>query len=182
MERDPTRAMLEEEKVGPRLVVVAPSLALEISIEEAPDENPELHLHPAGQGFWAARMAGRLGARVRLCTTLGGETGEVIKALVQRAGLKLEVVRTDQAASAYIEDHREERVDQIVSTPIVPLGRHEIDELFGMALAAGLSGDAVLITGPAVPRSCGRTSIAAWSEICARTTSLSTIHSRPMWM
>jgi 1-phosphofructokinase len=150
-ERDPTRARPEEKKVGPMLVVVAPSLALEVAVEKAPDEKPELHLHPAGQGFWVARMAGRLGARVRLCTTLGGETGEVIRALVDRAELELEVIRGDQAASAYIEDHREERANQIVSTPVVPLGRHELDELFEMALAAGLSSDAVLVTGPLLP-------------------------------
>jgi 1-phosphofructokinase len=133
---------------GPPLVVMAPSLVLEISVERSPADETEIHIHAGGQGFWVARLAHALGAQVRLCTTLGGESGVVLRGLVERTGFALEAVRSGHVTATYIEDRRgEERIDLAV-TPVPPLGRHEIDELYGMTLAGGLNSDGVLITGP----------------------------------
>ena len=41
-----------------------------------------MHLHPAGQGVWVARMAGELGADPVLCGFIGGETGKVLQPLL----------------------------------------------------------------------------------------------------
>jgi 1-phosphofructokinase len=133
---------------GPQLVVMAPSLMLEISLERSPADETEIHLHAGGQGFWVARMAHGLGAQVRLCTTLGGESGEVLRGLVERTGFALQAVRSGHFTASYIEDRRGEERTELGATPVPPLGRHEIDELYGMTLAAGLDSDGVLITGP----------------------------------
>lgn len=66
---------------GPRITVFAPALILTVVVERHGDAD-ELHLHAGGQGLWIARMASALGARLTLCTALGGETGQVLAALL----------------------------------------------------------------------------------------------------
>ena len=46
----------------PDICVFAPSPILTITIERGPEDVPDVHLHPGGQGFWVARMAAQLGA------------------------------------------------------------------------------------------------------------------------
>ena len=150
-ERDPVNGTDESQGSVPELAVVAPSLLLEVAVERSSDGQDEIHLHAGGQGFWVARMAARLGAKVRLCTTLGGEPGDVLVRLVERADVELDVIRAAHATPALVQDRRENEPHQVGAAPVPPLGRHEVDELFEMALAAGMSSDAVLLTGPRVP-------------------------------
>ena len=63
----------------PSIVVFAPSPLLTITVEAAGTPRQEIHLHAGGQGFWVARMAALLGARVSLCCALGGESGAVLQ-------------------------------------------------------------------------------------------------------
>jgi hypothetical protein len=154
--RDRTRSIVtsclqsrsRQAREGPQLVVMAPSLVLEISVERSPADETEIHIHAGGQGFWVARLAHALGAQVRLCTTLGGESGVVLRGLVERTGFALEAVRSGHVTATYIEDRRGEEPIDLAVTQVPPLGRHEIDELYGMTLAGGLNSDGVLITGP----------------------------------
>jgi 1-phosphofructokinase len=132
----------------PRMVVVAPSLLITVTIERAPDGQDEIHQHPGGQGFWVARMASALGGRVRLCSVIGGESGHVLAALLDHHDVALDAVGASQTTPAYVDDRRAEDRNRVAESPAPPLGRHEVDELYAMALGAGLDADAVLLTGP----------------------------------
>jgi 1-phosphofructokinase len=130
------------------VVVFAPSLSLSITIEASAGGDDEIHLHAAGQGFWVSRMAGLLGARVVLCTTVGGETGEVLGHLASESGVEVHAVESSQASHAYLQDRRRGERDELAASVVPDLGRHEVDQLYGLALSEGLSADAVLLTGP----------------------------------
>jgi 1-phosphofructokinase len=133
---------------GPRLAVVAPSLIVTITVERSPDGADEIHLHAGGQGFWVARMASALGARVRLCTVLGGEGGQALRGLLADEDIVLDAVAAPLDTPAYIDDRREGKRVRFATSPVQPLGRHEVDELFAMAIGAGIDADAVLLGGP----------------------------------
>jgi 1-phosphofructokinase len=65
----------------PRIAIFAPDPLLSVTIEARGDAD-ELHLHPAGQGVWVARMAAELGAMPVLCSLVGGETGATLLPLL----------------------------------------------------------------------------------------------------
>jgi 1-phosphofructokinase len=131
----------------PSLVVFAPSPLLTITVEAAGTSRPEIHLHAGGQGFWVARMAALLGAKVSLCCALGGESGAVLRVLIARENV--EVLSMECAASngVYIHARRGGVREQLARTECKRLSRHEADELYGLALSAALDADAALLTG-----------------------------------
>jgi 1-phosphofructokinase len=132
----------------PRSVAVfAPSPVLTVTIE-AGVEDPEIHLHAGGQGVWVARMAAHLGAEVSLCVPLGGETGQVLKSLLAADRITVLAVEVGGANGAYVHDRRQGRRDEIAKTSSSELHRHELDDLYGVALTAGLEAGAMLLTGP----------------------------------
>ena len=130
------------------LAVFAPSPAVTITVEPSPGEEPDIHLHAGGQGFWVAHMAARLGARVSLCAPLGGETGTVLESLLAVDGISVLSVDTEGANGAYLHDRRSGERRVIAETSSPSLARHELDDLYGITLASGLDSDAVLVTGP----------------------------------
>ncbi|HET8975050.1 MAG TPA: PfkB family carbohydrate kinase [Solirubrobacterales bacterium] len=127
-----------------RLVVFDPSPALTVTVESGPD----IHLHGGGQGFWVARMAARLGAEVRLCVPLGGETGQVLSPLLAAEGITVVPVWVEGANGAYVHDRTSGSRTVIAETASPPLLRHELDDLYGVTLTAGLDADLTLLTGP----------------------------------
>jgi 1-phosphofructokinase len=142
--RDPIRPRLERAEVA----VFAPSPVLTVTVEQGAGEAPEVHLHAGGQGFWVARMAAGLGARVLLCVPLGGESGVVLRTLLGVGTIEVLPVRTAGANAAYIHDRRSGERRPIVETPSPPLRRHELDELYGIAATAGIEAGTMLLTGP----------------------------------
>jgi 1-phosphofructokinase len=133
---------------GEGVAVVAPSPVLTITVEAG----DEIHLHAGGQGFWVARMIARLGVPVTLCCALGGETGPVLRALVDRERVSLCTVTAGSGNGAYVHDHRGEAERRVVATTAAqPLQRHEADDLFGAALAQGLSAAVTVLTGTDPP-------------------------------
>jgi 1-phosphofructokinase len=58
-------------------------------------------------------------------------------------------VPTDRPNGAYIHDRRGAERQEIATTPSPTLTRHELDDLYGITLAAGLEADAVMVTGSA---------------------------------
>lgn len=91
-----------------RSAVFAPSPVVTVTIEAVGgDDHPEVHFHAGGQGIWIARMMHQLGATVTLCAALGGETGAVLRALIEREGLELRAVPSDSWNGAYVHDRRE---------------------------------------------------------------------------
>jgi 1-phosphofructokinase len=138
--------------LGPCSVAVfAPSPVVTITVEARPESEPEIHLHAGGQGFWVAQMAARLGAKVSLCAPLGGESGTVLGSLLGVEGISVLSVETEGANGAYIHDRRSGRREVVAETSSPSLTRHELDDLYGITLAAGLESDVVLITGTRNP-------------------------------
>ena len=129
------------------ITVFAPSPVLTITVENG-HANPEIHLHAGGQGFWVARMARRLGAEIRLCVPLGGETGTVLESLLAAGGIKLIPTRVGSANGAYLHDRRTGERKEIAQVHSPSLQRHELDDLYDATLAAGLTSELVLLTGP----------------------------------
>jgi len=129
-----------------RIAVFGPSPVLTVTIEPGADR-PEVHLHPGGQGFWVARMAANLGVKVSFCCALGGEPGGVLRALIGAEHLTLRTVDAGTANGVYVHDRRSGERVEVVSVESRPLDRHAVDELYGVALSAGLDANVTLITG-----------------------------------
>jgi 1-phosphofructokinase len=133
--------------IRPSLVVFAPSPILTITVEGAGTPRQEIHLHAGGQGFWVARLAALLGARVSLCCALGGEPGAVLRGLIERENVELLSVQCAAPNGVYIHLRRDGVRQQLARTDGKRLSRHEADELYGLALSAALDAGLVLLTG-----------------------------------
>ena len=148
----PVSESLSELPLAPCSVAVfAPSPVVTITVEADSGDEPDVHLHAGGQGFWVARMATRLGAKVTLCVPLGGESGTVLKSLLSAEGISVLSVVTEGSNGAYIHDRRSGTREVVAETSSPPLSRHELDDLYGVSLSAGLESDVALITGPRNP-------------------------------
>jgi len=130
-----------------QLAVFAPSPIVTVTVEESTAGGPEIHFHAGGQGFWMARMAARLGASVVLCAAVGGESGRVLRALLEEEGIELRSVSCRRSNGVYIHDRRNGERVEVAAVPSPALSRHEQDELFGVAVTAGLEYGVMLLTG-----------------------------------
>lgn len=130
--------------------VVGPSPFVTITVE-AGTSGPEVHVHAGGQGFWVARMLARLGVPVAFCTALGGETGRVLRVLVESEGIVLRHVQASAANGTYVHDRRGGDREPLVETESPLLTRHEVDELYGSALTTGLEMGLAVLAGTAHP-------------------------------
>lgn len=111
----------------------------------------DVHLHPGGQGVWVARMLKALGLDTHLCAPLGGETGEVLKTLINAEGLKLCQGPTTTGNGVSIHDRREGEPALLAKTEPAELARHEVDDLFSAALASGMATNISVLAGPMNP-------------------------------
>jgi 1-phosphofructokinase len=132
------------------LAVFAPSPLVTVTVERG-DPDPEIHFHAGGQGVWVAQLAGALGARVMLATTLGGESGRVLSAVLTAPGVEVHAVPIAAANGAYIHDRRSGRRQAVIEVPAPRLQRHEVDDLYGIALADALAAGVSCLTGPQHP-------------------------------
>ncbi len=124
----------------------SPSPLLTITIEPGTDRS-EVHLHAGGQGFWVARLAATLGAEVALCCALDGEPGRVLRALIEAEPIELRAAAGGTPNGVYIHDRRSGARAELVSVDSRQLERHATDELYGIAVGAGLDADVTMITG-----------------------------------
>ena len=130
---------------GPRIAIFAPDPLVAVIVEGRPDGADEIHLHPAGQGVWAARMAAELGAEPVLCGFAGGEAGAFLRCLLPSAELRL--VASNQPTGTYVVDRRGSR--EIIAQAFAgPHTRHEVDELVSTACAAALGADVLVVCNP----------------------------------
>ena len=138
--------------VGARVSVLAPSPLLTVTLEgtDGPGD-AEVHLHPGGQGFWIARLIGELGVDIVLCATFGGETGRVARSLLEAEPLRLRAVETAGVNGAYVDDRRGGERVRVGTMAPAGLSRHEVDELYGVALVEGLDATVSVLGGPSVP-------------------------------
>ena len=129
--------------------VFAPSIELGVVIERDVKGGlwGEIHLHPAGQGFWIARLLGQLGYRAVLCGPIGGESGAVIERLVPEWGVRLQSVHMSTSNASFIDDRRSGDRVLIAREARGPLHRHEVDDLYGRILELALSTAVTVVTG-----------------------------------
>ncbi|MFB7893402.1 1-phosphofructokinase family hexose kinase [Microbacterium sp. NPDC056044] len=130
------------------VTIFAPSPTLTVTVEEH-DGEPDIHLHAGGQGVWQARMLVRLGASVTMCCALTGEIGRMLRHLLEDEGLTVVGVEREGTGSAYVHDRRGGERRIIAEAAGEPLARHDLDELYGVALRDGLESGLVILSGPA---------------------------------
>ncbi len=134
----------------PNAMVFAPAPQLTVTVERFGDHD-ELHVHPGGQGIWQARMLRLLDVPVTLCAALGGETGTVLEPALAREDLALRVVPRESTSGWYVHDRRAGSRDEVAAHHGHPLNRHEVDELYGLALAEGLRATVTVLSGTPDP-------------------------------
>jgi 1-phosphofructokinase len=84
----------------PKVAIFSPNPMVSIAIERfSADGGDDIHVHPAGQGVWVARMAAELGAEVVLCGFIGGEVGTVLRPLLEQMPVELRLVETTEASA-----------------------------------------------------------------------------------
>jgi 1-phosphofructokinase len=133
----------------PKVAVFSPNPMLSIAIESLTAEGgDDIHVHAAGQGVWVARMAAELGADPVLCGFIGGEVGSVLRPLLEEMPIELRLVETAAASGAYIHDRRSGEREPVGQSAAFPPSRHEVDELFSVAIAAALDCDLLAVCGP----------------------------------
>ncbi len=134
-----------------RVMVFAPAPILTVTIEQQA-AGPELHVHPGGQGVWQARMIAALGTPVVLCVALGGETGGVLeRQLTAEEDVRVRVVPRRSGTGWYVHDRRDGSRNEVAEHPGDPLDRHDLDELYTVALTEGLRSPVAVLSGPAGP-------------------------------
>jgi len=133
----------------PKVAVFSPNPMVSIAIESfSSDGGDDIHIHPAGQGVWVARMAAELGADPVLCGFIGGEVGKVLRPLLEEMPIELRLVETAEASGAYIHDRRSGEREPLSQSAALPASRHEVDELFSVTVAAALDCDLLAVCGP----------------------------------
>ena len=130
-----------------RAFVFAPDPLLTVTVEAGSDGD-EIHLHAGGQGFWVAQMIANLGIDVVLCGPFGGESGGVVRSLVEKTGISVRAIKTAGSNGAYVHDRRGGERITVAETPPDPLDRHELDDLYGASLVAGLEAQVAVLAGP----------------------------------
>ncbi len=132
-----------------KVAIFGPHPMLSTTIEALTAEGgDDIHLHAAGQGVWVARMAAELGAEATLCGFIGGESGTVLRPLLEQLPIELRLVETAAATGAYIHDRRGGERVPVAQSASLPPSRHEIDDLFSIACAAALDADVLALCGP----------------------------------
>lgn len=132
----------------PAAMVFAPSPLLTVTIEPGA-EQPEIHFHAGGQGFWIARMLVVLGLQTRMSTPLSGEVGQILETLIASEGVDVRIGSGTAGNGAYVHDRREGDRTAIAETAPAVLTRHQVDDLYSDALTHGLATDVTVLGGPA---------------------------------
>lgn len=128
-------------------VVFAPAPELTVTLERL-DDRDEIHLHAGGQGFWIARLLRVLDVDTTLCGSFGGETGRVVRRLIEDMGIRVVAVEVPGWNGGYVHDRRDGERRPVGTQDPAPLSRHELDDLYSMTLATGLAGRVCVLGGP----------------------------------
>jgi 1-phosphofructokinase len=133
----------------PSVAVFGPNPMLSITVESLGEGGgDDIHLHAAGQGVWVARMAAELGARPALCGFVGGETGRVLRPLLEEMAVDLRLVETASPSGSYLHDRRSGEREPLAQCAAAPPSRHELDELFSSTVAAAIDRGVLALCGP----------------------------------
>jgi 1-phosphofructokinase len=93
-------------------------------------------------------MAGELGGWPVLCSLIGGETGAVLEALLERMPGERRLVGSEAASGCYVTDRRNGQRQLLAQTYAEPPSRHEVDELVAATTAVGIESDVLAICNP----------------------------------
>ena len=130
-----------------QVVVFAPSPVVSVTVEDHDGGDPEIHIHAAGQGIWQARMLRTLGMDVIMCCVLAGETGDLLRHMIEGEGIELRAVDGGADNGAYIHDRRGDERATVAESGGDRLSRHDLDELYGITLSAGMDAGTVILSG-----------------------------------
>ena len=130
-----------------RVAVFGPNPLLSVTIEAAGAAD-DIHVHPAGQGVWLSRMARELGAQPVLCSLVGGETGRLLRPLLEELASELRAIETRGPSGCYITDRRDGDRKLVSQALSPPASRHEADELVAVACAAALGSRVLVVCNP----------------------------------
>ena len=128
--------------------VYAPSTIVTVTIERGHDGADEIHFHAGGQGFWIARLLGRLGVPTTLCTIFGGESGRVARALVEVEPIEVRAIGSADENGGWVHDRRAGDRRTIADSPGATLSRHVADELYGATLTSAMDTGVCVLAGP----------------------------------
>ena len=131
----------------PNVTVFGPHPLLGITIERRGEDQDDVHMHPAGQGVWVARMAAELESHPTLCGFIGGETGTVLRQLLDQLDAELRLVHMEESAGTYVVDRRRGEREMVAAAWSEPPSRHEIDDLFSVTIAAALESEVLVVCG-----------------------------------
>jgi 1-phosphofructokinase len=132
----------------PRVTIFSPHPILAITVERRGTNEDDIHVHPGGQGVWDARMAGEMGAHVILCGFCGGETGTLLRPLLEDIPGETRWVETSSASGAWVIDRRSGEREMVALALSDPPSRHEIDDLFSVTCAAAINSEVLVLCGP----------------------------------
>lgn len=132
---------------APAVTVFGPDPLLSVTIERAGAAD-ELHVHPAGQGVWVARMAAEFGAWPILCGFIGGETGEALAPLLESLPGERRMIRTAGFSGSYVVDRRNGERRGVATAARPAPHRHEVDDLVAVTCAAALESALLVLCNP----------------------------------
>jgi 1-phosphofructokinase len=127
--------------------VLAPSPLFTVTIERESNGSDAVYFHAGGQGFWVSRMLGNLGATPFLCGPFGGETGAILKTLIEAEAVRTVPISVAGWNGGYVQDRRTGERSTLANMPSPNLNRHEIDDVFNAALAHGFRTRTMVLTG-----------------------------------
>ena len=133
------------------IVVFAPTPILTVTLEAGTEGEDDLHVHAGGQGVWISRMLVRLGVRPILSAPFGGETGLVLRNLLEQEGIGVGGVTVQEPNGFYVHDRRSGERRELAARHGEKLGRHEADDLYDTALLAGLEAGTLVLGGQLAP-------------------------------
>lgn len=132
----------------PRVVVFGPHPVLTVTLEREGEQRESVHFHAGGQGVWVARMVAALGATPVLCGFVGGESGALVRALLERLGGELCLVETATPTGSYVTDRRSGERQLVGMALSDPPSRHEVDELFSRTCAEAIAEGWLVVANP----------------------------------
>ncbi len=129
------------------VAIFAPSPTLTVTVEDH-ESGDEIHIHAGGQGVWQARMLSELGIGVTLCCAITGESGAVLRHILEDEGIAVAAISRQGRGAAYVHDRREGQREVIAEEDGDELARHDLDELYSLTLREGLTAGIAILSGP----------------------------------
>jgi 1-phosphofructokinase len=136
------------------VAVFGPHPLLTVTVEalgsgsQTPGIAEDIHFHAGGQGVWVTRMAGMMGAEPVLCGFIGGETGAVLRPLLDALPGSLRLVGTTGDSGCYVMDRRDGERHLVAQALSPPPSRHELDDLFSATCATALGSRVLVLCNP----------------------------------